>query len=169
MTNNEAATILNAMKALYADADGVPISSAYTALEKALILLVQVPDNHGDLIDRNKLLRDIEMYHVSDGKFQYWVELQDAVVGKDDSMPCWADGPDGCEELTYHGMAECLRHCAESNGADCRSSCDYVEKDTGACLHECLLHDAAAYLDQAAMIIKRIKDDAAKAEEGKII
>lgn len=55
MTNNEAATILNAMKALFMDADGVPISSAYTALEKALILLVQVPDDHGDLIDRDAL------------------------------------------------------------------------------------------------------------------
>lgn len=55
MTNNEAATILSAMKALYVDADGAPISSAYTALEKALILLVQVPDNHGDLIDRDEL------------------------------------------------------------------------------------------------------------------
>lgn len=55
MTNNEAATILNAMKALCVNADGVPISSAYTALEKALMLLVQVPDNHGDLVDRDAL------------------------------------------------------------------------------------------------------------------
>jgi len=87
MTNNEAATILNAMKALYADADGVPISSAYTALEKALRLLVQVPDNHGDLIDRNKMLKEIEMYHVSDGWVQLWLEFQDAVIAaelKDD-------------------------------------------------------------------------------------
>lgn len=46
-----------------------------------------LPDTHGDLIDRDKLLNDIEMYHVSEGWFQHWVELQDAVVaaeGKDD-------------------------------------------------------------------------------------
>jgi len=46
-----------------------------------------LPDEHGDLIDRGKLLKDIEMYHVSDGCFQHWVELQDAVIAaerKDD-------------------------------------------------------------------------------------
>ena len=30
----------------------------------------------GDLISREALLRDIEQYHVSDGKFQHWVEVQ---------------------------------------------------------------------------------------------
>ena len=29
-----------------------------------------------EYIDREKLLRDIEHYHVSDGKFQHWVEIQ---------------------------------------------------------------------------------------------
>ena len=29
-----------------------------------------------DLIDRQALLRDIEKYHLSDGKFQHWVEVQ---------------------------------------------------------------------------------------------
>ena len=29
-----------------------------------------------DYIDRQKLLKDIEQYHLSDGKFQYWVEVQ---------------------------------------------------------------------------------------------
>lgn len=32
-----------------------------------------------DLIDRQKLLEDIEQYHLSDGKFQYWVEVQSSV------------------------------------------------------------------------------------------
>lgn len=32
-----------------------------------------------DYIDREKLLRDIEEYHLSDGKFQHWVEIQHAV------------------------------------------------------------------------------------------
>ena len=31
-----------------------------------------------DYIDREKLLRDIEKYHLSDGKFQHWVEIQPA-------------------------------------------------------------------------------------------
>lgn len=32
-----------------------------------------------DLIDRHALLRDIERYHLSDGKFQHWVEAQPSV------------------------------------------------------------------------------------------
>lgn len=32
-----------------------------------------------DLIDRQKLLKDIEQYHLSDGKFQHWVEVQPSV------------------------------------------------------------------------------------------
>ena len=31
------------------------------------------------LIDADALLRDIERYHVSDGKFQHWVEIQPTV------------------------------------------------------------------------------------------
>lgn len=30
-------------------------------------------------IDADKLLRDIEKYHVSDGKFQHWVEIQPTI------------------------------------------------------------------------------------------
>ena len=32
-----------------------------------------------EYIDREKLLRDIEKYHLSDGKFQHWVEIQPTV------------------------------------------------------------------------------------------
>ena len=32
-----------------------------------------------DLISRSALLRDIEQYHVSDGLFQHWVEIQPPV------------------------------------------------------------------------------------------
>lgn len=32
-----------------------------------------------DLIDRQALLRDIEKYHLSDGMFQHWVEVQPSV------------------------------------------------------------------------------------------
>lgn len=31
-----------------------------------------------EYIDREKLLSDIEKYHLSDGKFQHWVEIQHA-------------------------------------------------------------------------------------------
>lgn len=31
------------------------------------------------LIDADKLMRDIEHYHLSDGKFQHWVEIQNTV------------------------------------------------------------------------------------------
>lgn len=31
------------------------------------------------LIDADALLRDIERYHVSDGKFQHWVEAQPTI------------------------------------------------------------------------------------------
>ena len=34
-----------------------------------------------DLIDRDKLLRDIEQHHLSDGKFQHWVEVQPSETG----------------------------------------------------------------------------------------
>ena len=31
------------------------------------------------LIDADKLLRDIEHYNLSDGKFQHWVEIQPTI------------------------------------------------------------------------------------------
>ena len=31
-----------------------------------------------EYIEREKLLRDINHYHLSDGKFQHWVEIQQA-------------------------------------------------------------------------------------------
>ena len=41
--------------------------------------LVKVPV-HGRLIDADKLMRDISEYHVSDGKFQHWVDVQPTVI-----------------------------------------------------------------------------------------
>ena len=40
--------------------------------------LIEVP--HGRLIDADKLMRDIEEYHLSDGKFQHWVEVQQTII-----------------------------------------------------------------------------------------
>ena len=42
--------------------------------------LVEVPAPHGRLIDADELMRDISKYHVSDGKFQHWVDVQQTVI-----------------------------------------------------------------------------------------
>lgn len=34
---------------------------------------------HGRLIDANALMRDIQKYALSDGKFQHWVEVQPTI------------------------------------------------------------------------------------------
>ena len=41
---------------------------------------VSLPKKHGRLIDADKLMRDISKYHVSDGKFQHWVDVQPTVI-----------------------------------------------------------------------------------------
>ena len=41
---------------------------------------VSVPTSHGRLIDADKLMYDISKYHVSDGKFQHWVDVQLTVI-----------------------------------------------------------------------------------------
>ena len=43
-------------------------------------ILAILPEKHGRLVDADHLLRDIEEYHVSDGWFQHWLELQPTVV-----------------------------------------------------------------------------------------
>ena len=42
--------------------------------------LVEVPAPHGRLIDADKLMRDISKYHVSDGMFQHWVDVQPTII-----------------------------------------------------------------------------------------
>ena len=41
--------------------------------------LIEIPP-HGRLIDADKLMRDIEEYHLSDGKFQHWVDVQQTII-----------------------------------------------------------------------------------------
>ena len=43
-------------------------------------IICALPENHGRLVDADSLLRDIEQYHVSDGRFQHWLELQPTIV-----------------------------------------------------------------------------------------
>ena len=42
--------------------------------------ITEVPTPHGRLIDVDKLMRDIEEYHLSDGKFQHWVDVQQTII-----------------------------------------------------------------------------------------
>ena len=46
--------------------------------------LIELPPKHGRLIDADKLMRDVNKYHVSDGKFQHWVEVQPTVIKEED-------------------------------------------------------------------------------------
>ena len=43
-------------------------------------IIAVLPEKHGRLVDADHLLRDIEEYHVSEGKFQHWLELQHTIV-----------------------------------------------------------------------------------------
>ena len=42
-----------------------------------------------DYISRQKLLKDIEEYHVSDGKFQHWVEVQPSAPVREVKLGRW--------------------------------------------------------------------------------
>jgi ribosomal protein L37AE/L43A len=62
-----------------------------------------------DYISRQALLRDIEKYHLSDGKFQHWVEVQPSVEAEPVRQTAeWIygekDGADGwyCSKCGFH-------------------------------------------------------------------
>ena len=42
--------------------------------------ICSLPEGHGWLVDADALLRDIKQFHVSDGCFQHWLELQPTIV-----------------------------------------------------------------------------------------
>ena len=44
-----------------------------------------------EYIEREKLLRDINHYHLSDGKFQHWVEVQQAADVEPVRHAKWVD------------------------------------------------------------------------------
>ena len=72
-----------------------------------------------DLIDRQALLRDIEKYHLSDGKFQHWVEVQPSVEAEPVRHGHWEiyvismlDGEDvRCSECGQCGCAPYWDYC----------------------------------------------------------
>lgn len=79
------------------------------------------------LIDADALLRDIEKYHVSDGKFQHWVQIQPTIepeqeTGKwilitdNNGQHCVCDK---CGEWKYHQNQKFCGECGakmEGNG-----------------------------------------------------
>ena len=63
-----------------------------------------------DLIDRQKLLKDIEQYHLSDGKFQHWVEVQPSADAVKVRHGTWIE--DKYNDLDYV-CSECGEPCAD--------------------------------------------------------
>lgn len=56
-----------------------------------------------EYIERDKLLRDINHYHLSDGKFQHWVEVQQAA----DVVPVVRCKDCGNFRQNVHGVCWC--------------------------------------------------------------
>jgi hypothetical protein len=51
------------------------------------------------LIDADKLMSDIEHYHLSDGKFQHWVEIQPTIEPEPHWIPCSERYPEQDERV----------------------------------------------------------------------
>ena len=67
-----------------------------------------------EYIDREKLLRDINHYHLSDGKFQHWVEVQQAAdvspVRHGRWVPTKAPFMNECEDCSVCGYRTVWGH-----------------------------------------------------------
>lgn len=73
-----------------------------------------------DYISRQALLRDIEKYHLSDGKFQHWVEVQPSVEAEPVRHGRWIDETFKPTGLVFHPYVcdQCGCH-SESNFTYC--------------------------------------------------
>ena len=86
-------------------------------------------------IEREKLLQDIEHYHLSDGKFQHWVEIQPAadVVEVVRCRECVHWKPTGSKagnsfsDMEYIGGCEFTKYCRRES-----DFCSYGERKEGA-------------------------------------
>lgn len=86
-----------------------------------------------DLIDRQALLRDIEKYHLSDGMFQHWVEVQPSVEAEPVRHGRWIDETFKPTGLVFHPYVcdQCGCH-SESNFTycpDCGARMDGEQND----------------------------------------
>ena len=61
------------------------------------------------LIDANALMRDIEQYHLSDGKFQHWVEVQPTIDAEPVRHGKWELAEDGwyCSACEMYPPFDC--------------------------------------------------------------
>ena len=73
-----------------------------------------------DYISRQALLRDIEKYRLSDGKFQHWVEVQPSVEAEPVRHGRWIDETFKPTGLVFHPYVcdQCGCH-SESNFTYC--------------------------------------------------
>ena len=84
------------------------------------------------LIDANALMRDIARYHLSDGKFQHWVEVQPTVDAEPVRHGKWMFTPSDAFEamFTKPKCSECGFESADGGnycpncGADMRGEKD---------------------------------------------
>ena len=53
------------------------------------------------LIDADKLMSDIEHYHLSDGKFQHWVEIQPTIEPQPRKKGKWIEQDAGGDGVFY--------------------------------------------------------------------
>ena len=60
--------------------DYFPTRPKPNPLDRGCLIICQLPEGHGRLVDADALLRDIDQFHVSDGCFQHWLELQPTIV-----------------------------------------------------------------------------------------
>ena len=89
-----------------------------------------------EYIEREKLLQDIEHYHLSDGKFQHWVEIQPAADVAPVRRGRWEFGKDlpdsfgSINKNKYHLYCSECRNQAFNKTAD--NDCDF-DMDTPFC------------------------------------
>lgn len=58
---------------------GADYYTPYVGEMPVMYKAIPVPP-HGRLVDADALERDIERYHLSDGKYQHWVQVQQTII-----------------------------------------------------------------------------------------
>ena len=83
-----------------------------------------------EYIEREALLRDIERHHVSDGKFQHWVQTQPVADVAPVVHGRWVDAGRGIKACSNcnHGIKEhmaCANHYCPNCGAGMDGGADH--------------------------------------------
>lgn len=94
-------------------------------MQKLIIVALQRGDRMDDYISRQLLLKDIENYHVSDGKFQHWVEVQPSAPVREVKRGRWiSERCSACGEWAPsdgYGWIRETKYCPNC-GADMREN-----------------------------------------------